>query len=113
MELSKVTGSGRGVSTRGGYPTLRKLRAERSTPTAIRSAGRCWVEAHGAAGGGMYEARSAMPEMRRATPVNGSVTSYLRIVLFFGAGLVPGDDFNQIPVILIELKLKLALFVDD
>jgi hypothetical protein len=53
-----------------------------------------------------------MPEMRMATPVNGSVTIY-GIVLFSGAGLVPVDDANQIPVVLIELKLKLTLFVDD
>ena len=33
--------------------------------------------------------------------------------LFFGAGLVPVDDANQIPVVLIELKLQLTLFVDD
>jgi hypothetical protein len=28
--------------------------------------------------------------------VNGSVISYFRIVLFFGAGSVPVDDSNQI-----------------
>jgi hypothetical protein len=27
--------------------------------------------------------------------------------------LVPVDDANQIPVVLIELKIELALFVDD
>jgi hypothetical protein len=32
--------------------------------------------------------------------VNGSVTSYFRIVLFFGPGSVPVDGFNQIPVVL-------------
>ena len=37
----------------------------------------------------------------------------MKQVLFFGAGLVPVDDANQIPVVLIELKLELALFVDD
>jgi hypothetical protein len=30
-----------------------------------------------------------------------------------GAGLVPIDDVDQAPVVLSELKLKLALFVDD
>ena len=42
---------------------------------------------------------------------NGS--GFSSAVLLRGAGLVPIDDVDQLPVILSELKLELALFVDD
>lgn len=34
-------------------------------------------------------------------------------VLLGGAGLVPVDNVDQVPVVLSELKLELAVFVDD
>jgi hypothetical protein len=34
-------------------------------------------------------------------------------VLLFGASPVPIDNTDELPVIFVELKLKLAIFVDD
>jgi hypothetical protein len=42
-----------------------------------------------------------------------SVPALLTPVLLFGAGLVPVDNVEEIPMIFVELKFKLAILETD